>query len=155
MPSNTFIFNDLTYSALESYKDLIIAQSDARVFCVVDLVKGTVFKVALYDENLSETMPDKHSNNLPAAQAFIDLCKEREENMMNSYLLLGRYRTDLEYYFGAGNKHAGHLFFDSIDEHMTETRKMFESFPDPIKPLWITDLDIKEYEVQVSNAHAN
>lgn len=72
--------------------------------------------------------------------------REELENM-HDYMLLARYQQDLEYYFGHGNKHAKHLFFLGIEEHMKRTRDQWEKV-DP-KPEWFTREELEQFEQQV------
>jgi len=60
------------------------------------------------------------------------------------YQLLGRLQQDCEYYLGAGGQNKRHLW--ALDE-IQQIQKMKELYHDlPVKPVWITLEEIKEYE---------
>lgn len=64
----------------------------------------------------------------------------------NDYMFLGRYKQDLDYFFGNGNRCEKHLFFDTIEEHLAETRTLLESFEGEATPQWFTQEEMAEYE---------
>lgn len=63
---------------------------------------------------------------------------------MNDYMLLGRYKADLDYYFGYGGKCAKHLYFGEINKHMRETINLWKSLPK--KPEWFRAVDLINYK---------
>lgn len=67
------------------------------------------------------------------------------------YMLLGRLQMDLEYYFGNGHQNAKHLYYDTIEEHMAETKALLASFPKPYKPDWFSEKDIAKYEALLAS----
>jgi hypothetical protein len=73
-----------------------------------------------------------------------------EHNLRHSYMMLGRLKQDLDYYFGCGNKAAKHLYYDTIEEHMKEVKELFFSFPDNLKPEWFTENDVRLYEHRIA-----
>jgi hypothetical protein len=74
-----------------------------------------------------------------------------EYNSHHAYMLLGRLKMDLEYYFGCGNKEPKHLYYDTIDEHMGEVKKLLASFAEVLKPVWFTDNDVRFYESLIAD----
>jgi hypothetical protein len=60
--------------------------------------------------------------------------------------MLGRLQMDLEYYFGNGKRCDRHLYYQDINEHLEEVKKLHASFPDDLKPEWLTLEQIAEYE---------
>ena len=69
-----------------------------------------------------------------------------QPNFKFEYMFLGRLKMDLDYYFGYGKGCVKHLYYGSIEEHVLETRKLWSSFPDNLKPLWFTQQDLVRYE---------
>jgi hypothetical protein len=72
-----------------------------------------------------------------------------EKSFEFSYLMLGRLQTDLDYYFGNGKRNDKTLYYQDINEHLEEVKKLHASFPDDLKPEWLTLEQIAEYEEKV------
>lgn len=68
------------------------------------------------------------------------------------YMMLGRYRTDCEYFLGNGNRYEGHLYFKSVEKHCDEMEKLWNSFADDEKPEWLTLEQIHEYRAKMLKA---
>lgn len=60
-------------------------------------------------------------------------------------MLLGRLKADCEYYLGYGNRNTRRLWAGSEAEQIEFMMKLYESFNDDEKPMWITVEKIKEY----------
>ena len=60
-------------------------------------------------------------------------------------MLLGRLQADSEYYLGYGNRNTRRLWAGSEAEQIEFMMKLYESFNDDEKPMWITVEKIKEY----------
>lgn len=60
------------------------------------------------------------------------------------YMLLSRFKQDLDFYFGWGGRNAKHLYFDTIEEHLEETEKLFDSLAE--KPEWFTRDDLNRFK---------
>lgn len=60
-------------------------------------------------------------------------------------MLLGRLQADCEYYLNYGNRNPQHLWTGSEAEQIGLMMKLYESFKDDEKPIWITVEKIKEY----------
>ena len=69
-----------------------------------------------------------------------------EVNFEHEYMMLGRLKMDLEYYFGNGCRSPRNLYYDSIEEHLEETEKLLNSFPAALKPEWFTEQDLQKYQ---------
>ena len=63
-----------------------------------------------------------------------------------NYMMLSRLKMDCNYFLGFGNGHVKHLYYDTIDEHISEMKKLYNSFSDDKKPEWLTLDEIIEYE---------
>lgn len=60
-------------------------------------------------------------------------------------MLLGRLQADCEYYLGYGSRNTRRLWAGSEAEQIEFMMKLYESFNDDEKPMWITVEKIKEY----------
>lgn len=65
------------------------------------------------------------------------------------YQLLGRYKSDCDYFLGYGNGYEGHLYFKDVTTHCDEMKKLYDSFSDEDKPLWITSEQIEDYRLKM------
>lgn len=63
-----------------------------------------------------------------------------------NYMLLSRLKMDCDYFLGFGNGHVKHLYYDTIDEHISEMKKLYNSFSDDKKPEWLTLEEILDYD---------
>lgn len=66
--------------------------------------------------------------------------------MRFKYQMLGRLKSDCEYFLGNGNGYEGHLWAGSVEEQIAEMRKRWNEFEDDEKPEWLTMEQINEYE---------
>lgn len=62
------------------------------------------------------------------------------------YSMLGRYKSDCDYFLGNGNGYEDHLYFHSVEKQIAEMRKLHDSFADNEKPEWLTMEQIDDYE---------
>lgn len=67
----------------------------------------------------------------------------------HDYMMLGRYKSDCEYFLGYGNGYEGHLYFKEVNRHCDEMKKLYESFADNEKPEWLTLEQIEEYRANM------
>lgn len=67
-----------------------------------------------------------------------------------NYMMLARMRSDCDYYLGYGNRSVSRLCGGSIEEHITEMKNLYNSFPEGQKPEWLTYEEILDYEKQMS-----
>jgi len=70
----------------------------------------------------------------------------QDDNKYN-YMLLSRYQQDIEYFLNYGNRSERNLFFDTKEEHIEETIKLWESL-EP-KPEWLPYDQLAEYKTKM------
>lgn len=90
--------------------------------------------------------------NLPMRQEikFIFLEKvviDKEKEFR--YMMLGRLRSDCEYYLGNGNRYPGNLQEGNEKKHLDAMKAIWNSFTQEEKPEWLTWEQIKNYEMQM------
>lgn len=68
------------------------------------------------------------------------------------YMMLGRYKSDCDYFLGNGNGYEGHLYYKDVNRHCDEMEKLYESFAEDEKPEWLTMEQIKEYREKMLKA---
>ena len=71
--------------------------------------------------------------------------------MKFNYMLLGRLKSDCEYFLNYGGRSIKHLYYDSVEEHISEMKRMWNNFPLDKKPEWLTFGDIEKYEKEMLN----
>lgn len=64
-------------------------------------------------------------------------------NKTFNYQLLDRMKGDCLYFLGYGNRYEKHLYYESVDKHIKEMKKLYNSFSDEDKPEWLTMKDIE------------
>lgn len=75
---------------------------------------------------------------------------ERKKANQYNYMMLDRLRTDCDYFLGNGNGFIGHLYYKDVDKHITEMKKIYNSFSEEEKPEWINLKDIEKYETRMN-----
>lgn len=76
--------------------------------------------------------------------------KHEENPYRFNYMMLGRLRSDCDYYLGYGNRNKSRLCGGSVKEHIEKMKELHNSFPEGQKPEWMTYEEILEYEKQMS-----
>lgn len=66
--------------------------------------------------------------------------------MRYRYTMLGRLKSDCDYFLGNGHGYEPHLWAGSVEEQIAEMRKRWNEFADDEKPEWLTMEQIDEYE---------
>lgn len=82
---------------------------------------------------------------------FIGEPDPRERMYQGDYRMLSRLQSDVKYYLGAGNRYAGHLYYEDPKKHIEEMRNLYDKFPEDLKPQWCTAEMLDEYEAQMVN----
>lgn len=65
------------------------------------------------------------------------------------YMLLDRLQADCEYYLGYGNRNSRRLWAGSEAEQIEFMIKLYDSFKEDEKPLWLTREKIMEYSKEM------
>ena len=60
-------------------------------------------------------------------------------------MLLGRLKSDCDYFLGAGNGNEKVLYYKSVKIHCDNMEKIWESLPEEDKPEWLSMEQIKKY----------
>ena len=69
------------------------------------------------------------------------------KNNQFNYMLLDRLRMDLDYFFGNGQLHVKHLFYEDVNVHMRAMINLWKSLP--LKPEWLRATKLIEYKKKV------
>ncbi len=79
------------------------------------------------------------------------ICKytNYDEKYRFNYMMLSRLKMDCKYFLGHGNRSIKNLWADSIEEHITEMKRLWKSFPFYGKPEWLSYDDILQFEVEM------
>ena len=67
------------------------------------------------------------------------------------YQLLGRLKSDCDYYLGNGNRNDKHLWAGNVKDQIQTMKDLYSSFSDDMKPDWISMEDIDNYEKEMTN----
>jgi len=74
---------------------------------------------------------------------------ERNPNIRFNYQILGRLKSDCDYFLGFGCRSLTRLVNESVASHIAEMRKLWNSFPKDKKPEWLTLEEIENYEKEM------
>lgn len=67
------------------------------------------------------------------------------------YQLLGRLKSDCDYYLGNGNRNDKHLWAGNVKDQIQTMKDLYNSFSDDMKLDWISLEDIDNYEKEMSS----
>lgn len=67
------------------------------------------------------------------------------------YQLLGRLKSDCDYYLGNGNRNDKYLWAGNVKDQIQTMKDLYNSFSDDMKPDWVSLEDIDNYEKEMSN----
>ena len=112
------------------------------------------------DVNLGEGVPALHSSvgndfdgepDMPIRDEFeiVNKSDVPDERLKFRYMLLGRLRSDCNYYLGYGNRKPSRLWGGSEAEHIEQMKQMWNSFSELEKPEWLTWDQILDYEKEM------
>lgn len=73
------------------------------------------------------------------------------ENLEFNYMLLGRLKSDIDFYLHHGGRKEKDLYYKDTNKHLKEMWKIWDSFTEEQKPEWLTYQDLKEYENIINN----
>lgn len=65
------------------------------------------------------------------------------------YMMLGRLKSDCDYYLGNGDRYPGHLWAKNEKEHIETMKSIWHSFSSSEKPEWLTWKEIERYEEEM------
>ena len=85
-------------------------------------IAGFIERELLAEEPAAEAMPSGHEDE---------------------YRLLGRLKTDCDYFLGAGGRAEKHLWAGNVREQIAKMRELYAALPE--KPEWLTPEDIDRY----------
>lgn len=83
---------------------------------------------------------------------FKETVKQINQKDRFNYQLLGRLRSDCEYYLGNGNRNVKHLWANNEKEQIEKMKELYNSFSDNEKPEWLTYEQILQYEKLMQNS---
>jgi len=75
---------------------------------------------------------------------------ERKEANQFNYMMLNRLQSDCKYFLGNGNGSLKSLYYQDIDRHIEEMKKIYNSFPNEEKPEWISLEEIDSYQEKMN-----
>ncbi len=81
---------------------------------------------------------------------FATVCTRAKKGDSFSYQLLGRLQADCKYFLGNGNRYEGHLWGGTVKNHLSYMRKLYTSFPKDLRPEWLTEEQLNQYEKEMS-----
>ena len=67
------------------------------------------------------------------------------------YQLLGRLKSDCDYYLDNGNRNDKHLWAGNVKDQIQTMKDLYNSFSDDMKPEWISLEDIDNYEKEMTD----
>lgn len=73
-----------------------------------------------------------------------------EQPSANTYRMLGRLKSDCDYYLGHGNRYAGHLYHHNEVLQIKDMIEIWDSLPDDKKPEWLTIDQLEKYSVELT-----
>ncbi|MCB6416602.1 hypothetical protein LI221_16340 [Faecalimonas umbilicata] len=98
--------------------------------------------------SVSPNEPDgEPASPIEQAYTFNPAPYRRDEHEFQ-YMMLGRLRSDCEYYLGYGNR-SPRILSDDPQGHIDRMKELWREFPAHKKPQWLTWNQILEYEKEI------
>ena len=79
---------------------------------------------------------------------FIDREVINKADQFN-YMMLGRLKSDCDYFLGYGNRYEGHLWAKNVDEQIKEMKRIYNELS--VKPKGLTLEEIENYKYKMLN----
>lgn len=76
-----------------------------------------------------------------------------ETDEYNEYILLGRLKSDCDYYLGWGKQNPDCLYYHDENKHINAMKNIYNNLSD--KPQWLTEYDLKRLEEIMCNRDIN
>ncbi|MBQ9199409.1 MAG: antirestriction protein ArdA [Lachnospiraceae bacterium] len=128
---------DAISKAMDTEKDLYLTRYSDGVLKEVQVLVG--------DKNLYDyprAIGEKYYEDLP-------------EEMKNRYSMLGRLKSDCDYFLSNGHTYEKHLWAKNVEDQIKEMQKIYDSFAEGDKPEWLTQEDINNYSKDMLAARAH
>lgn len=101
---------------------------------------------ATSDDRMLAGEPDFPATDMYQEKNIILVNEFHVHPRKGDYMLLDRLRSDCNYFLGNGNGYEGHLWADTVEEHIKKMKEIYNSFSKADKPQWLTMEQIEEYE---------
>ena len=98
--------------------------------------------IKLYDPYGDSYYPTYRENGFKDAIYYEPL----PYDMQFRYQMLGRLKSDCDYFLGNGYGYEGHLWASSVEKQIAEMKRRWNEFEEDEKPEWLTMEQIEEYE---------
>lgn len=95
-----------------------------------------------------EEYPVKELNESKSIDNIIDDMIHKDDTF--KYQMLSRLQMDCDYFLGNGNRAEKYLWATNVPDHIKLMRALYNSFEDDMKPEWLTEQDIDNYEKEMS-----
>jgi hypothetical protein len=102
------------------------------------------------DKKLAEDFAKKHYTQVDVRTKKYEDGGSVEDVKFN-YMMLGRLRSDCDYYLGNGNRSERRLRGENVNEHIKEMKRLWNNLK--VKPEWLSMEDIEEYERKMKNEY--
>ena len=122
-------------------EEKVIAGITAVGIAALVFHKPTRNAVGLSDDGLSDRSRTKKTRNLK-----VNRKAQEEKSYKFNYMMLGRLRSDNDYYLGNGNRHEKHLWAGNVKDQIAEMKRLYNQLPKHLKPEWLSMTDINNYE---------
>lgn len=81
----------------------------------------------------------------------IQIKKDMSNDYKFQYMMLSRLQGDCLYFLGCGSGSVKSLCYDSIEEHITEMKKLWNILPTDGKPEWLSLEEIEKFEKDMTD----
>lgn len=135
----------LTFIGIDSWSRPVYKDSEGKLWKDTNLGSGTL-SLHRASSNEFEGEPD-----FPISGEFTIVKKYKESDFKFEYMMLSRLQGDCDYFLGHGNRHIKILLGDSVAEHISYMKQIWNDFPDEAKPEWLTWERLLEYERKMAD----
>ena len=131
----------LEFDGVDSWDRPVYKDEEGRYWKDVNLGNGSP---DLHRSSPSDDFEGEPDYRIKGEYILINQYKENPHR--HDYMMLDMMRSRCDYYLGHGNRNPKNLSCDTVAEHITAMKKMWNDLPEDGKPEWLTWEQILEYE---------
>lgn len=141
---------ELDYIGEDFWSRPVYKDQFGKLWKDVELGQGTQPSLHASTGNEFDGEPD-----FPIEKEFIVRSAPKiDEEKRFRYMMLGRWKSDCNYYLGYGNRNPSRLCADTPKEHIDAIKKLWLSFAEDEKPEWLTWEQLLQYEKEMCSDEA-
>lgn len=143
---NTNIFlKDEDQNIIKAIEKSIFIMEDENLLCLWNDIKKCKFENHIIGKGGNHIFITRKIDDV----RIVTITEELDPQLKFNYMMLGRLKSDCEYYLNYGNRNKKALWALDEKEQIEEMKKLYNGFADTQKPEWLSYEDILNYEKEM------